>query len=211
MSIMKSYPDIREHFVNAYNEKIPTQHEWTAGTASPELIKLVWEGVIKFNSRVLDVGCGIGSESVFLSVRGMNVTAIDISPSAIETARQLASIYGTDVEFKVADMLSIPVSDSEFDVVCDQGCFHHMSDEERPKYVNELLRVLKPNGLFVLRSYSDKIEGEGSQPRRISSKELLETFSELNLEHLERVLSFSTPKRFRPIGWFSLWYKSLNA
>jgi ubiquinone/menaquinone biosynthesis C-methylase UbiE len=200
-------PDVRRYFNATYQEKIPSAHEWTAGTASPDLIKLVWEGVIAPGSKVLEVGCGIGTEATFLAVRGMQVTAIDISESAIETARALAGVYGVDVDFRVGDVLNLQVGDNEFDVVSDQGCFHHMADEERAGYAKEIYRVLKPNGLFVLRSFSDKIPG-GPQPRRISSKELIDTFaSQFRLEHLERVLSFSTEQRHRPLGWFSLWYK----
>lgn len=201
-------PTVRDYFTKTYGDKRPSAHEWTAGTASPELIQLVWDGTIPSGSRVLDVGCGIGSESVFLAVRGMKVTAIDVSENAIDTGKKLASAYGVEVDFKVSDVLSIPARDGEFDFVCDQGCFHHMSDEERPKYAKEIARVLKPGGTLVLRSFSDKIPG-GPQPRRISSKELIDTFAaSFRLEHLSRVLSFSTPQREKPLGWHSLWIKA---
>ncbi|PEA54759.1 SAM-dependent methyltransferase [Bacillus pseudomycoides] len=202
--------DIRSGFTYLYSTKKPAAHEWVAGTASPELTNLVWNQTIKPGSKVLEVGCGIGTEAVFLAVRDMDVTAIDISPKAIESAKSLAEVYGVDVDFKVADALNIPVQDNEFDIFCDQGCFHHLTDEERPKYVSEILRVLKPGGMLVLRAFSDKIPG-GPQPRRITSKELLDTFSsELQLEHLERSLSFSTEQRQFPLGWFSIWYKPEN-
>ncbi|MGG2119883.1 class I SAM-dependent methyltransferase [Bacillus bombysepticus] len=202
--------DIRSGFAYLYSTKKPAAHEWVAGTASPELTNLVWNQTIKPESKVLEVGCGIGTEAVFLAVRDMDVTAIDISPKAIESAKSLAEVYGVDVDFKVADALNIPVQDNEFDVFCDQGCFHHLTDEERPKYVSEILRVLKPGGMLVLRAFSDKIPG-GPQPRRITSKELLDTFSsKLQLEHLERSLSFSTEQRQFPLGWFSIWYKPEN-
>jgi ubiquinone/menaquinone biosynthesis C-methylase UbiE len=207
MSQRPEHPSVRGYFTKTYGEKRPSAHEWTAGTASPELIKLVWDGVIQPDSRVLDVGCGIGSESVFLAVRGMQVSAIDISADAIATGKKLAEAYGVDVDFRVADVLKLPFADGEFDVVADQGCFHHMADEERAQYTSEILRVLKPGGMFVLRSFSDKIPG-GPQPRRVSSKELLDTFApHFRLEHLERVLSFTTGQRQRPLGWHAIWLK----
>lgn len=202
--------NVRNYFKQAYQEKKACEHEWTAGTASPELIKVVWENLIKKGSKVLEVGCGIGSEAVFLAVRGMRVSAIDVSFEAIKKAKQLAIVYGVEVDFQVGDALSLTYADEEFDVFCDQGCFHHLTDEERIPYLSELCRVLKPGGLYILRSFSDKIPG-GPQPRRISSKELIKTFSQdLDLEHLERVLSFTTSQRNRPLGWFSLWYKPEN-
>lgn len=207
MSEGRQLPSVRGYFTKTYGEKPPVAHEWTAGTASPELIKLVWEGVLAPGSRVLDVGCGIGSESVFLAVRGMRTSAIDISADAIATAKRLADAYGAEVDFRVADVLKLPYGDREFDVVADQGCFHHMADGERPQYTQEILRVLKPGGMLVLRSFSDKIPG-GPQPRRVTSKELIDTFApHLRLEHLERVLSFTTAQRSRPLGWFAIWLK----
>lgn len=198
---------VRNYFTQAYSEKSPSTHEWTAGTASPELIKLVWDQTIKKGSRVLEVGCGIGTEAVFLAVRDMDVSAIDISDSAINTAKKMAEVYGVDVDFRVADALSLPFATNEFDVFCDQGCFHHLTNEERPLYVKEILRVLKPGGMLVLRCFSDKIPG-GPQPRRITSNELITTFAgDFNLEHMERVLSFSTEQRNFPLGWSTLWVK----
>lgn len=197
----------REFYNKIYSEKLPAKHEWVAGTASPELIKLIWEGAIKPGMKVLEVGCGVGTESVFMAVRGMNVTGIDLSDAAVLLAKQLADFYGVDAEFKQGDATNLAFEDQSFDVVCDQGVFHHLRDEERENYAREIARVLKPKGQFVLRSFSDKIPG-GPQPRRISSKELMSTFLPyFDIEHLERVLSFSTAQRDKPLGWFSLWIK----
>src|SRR5579875_1763419 len=123
MSQSVQKPDVRRFFSAIYGGKAPSAHEWTAGTASPDLIKLVWEGEIPPGSKVLEVGCGIGTEAVFLAVRGMQVTAVDISESAIKTARDLAAVYGVEVDFRVGDVLNLPFDDNAFDVVTDQGCF----------------------------------------------------------------------------------------
>ena len=199
--------NVRDYFNQAYSTKQANEHEWVAGTASPELIDLVWRKVIPTGSEVLEVGCGIGTESVFLSVRGMKVTGIDISSSAIEKAQKLAEVYNVKPQFSVEDVINLPFEDNSFDTVCDQGCFHHLTDEERKEYTKEISRVLKKDGLLILRCFSDAIPG-GPQPRRIKSDELIQTLqNDFILEELKRVLSFSTEQRDSPLGWSSIWVK----
>jgi len=197
----------RDFYETIYSTKKPAGHPWVAGTASPELINLVWEGVISPGMKVLEAGCGIGTESVFLAVRGMDVTSIDLSESAISLSKQLAKFYGVEINFQQGDATNPDFPDESFDVICEQGVFHHLTDEEREPYAKTITRLLRPNGLFVLRSYSDKIPG-GPQPRRIKSDELIDIFHPyLKLEELRRVLSFSSEKQHRPLGWYTLWEK----
>lgn len=197
----------RDFYETIYSSKKPAGHPWVAGTASPELINLVWEGVIAPGMKVLEVGCGVGTESVFMAIRGMDVMGVDLSASAVTLSQQLADFYGVKVNFQQGDVASLNFADQSFDVICDQGVFHHLKDEERQPYAKLICRLLKTNGLFVLRSYSDKIPGEG-QPRRIKSDELIDTFHPyLRLEELRRVLSFSSERQKRPIGWYTLWEK----
>jgi ubiquinone/menaquinone biosynthesis C-methylase UbiE len=140
-------------------------------------------------------------------MRGMQVSAVDLSESAIRLSQQLAAFYGVDADFRQGDATQLTFDDQLFDAVCDQGVFHHLQDEERTKYAQEVARVLKKDGLFVLRCFSDKIPG-GPHPRRISSDELIDTLTPyLKLERMERVLSFSTSQREKPLGWFTLWQK----
>lgn len=197
---------IEKYYKTIYSSEAPSEHEWTAGTAGPELVKMVYKKQIKPQSHILEIGCGLGSESIFLAIRGMKVTAIDISDSAIKTAKQLADIYAVNVNWKVENILENKFDKNQFDVITDQGCFHHLTDDERKIYLKQIQRILKPNGMFILRCFSDKIPG-GPQPRRISSNELIQSFyPEFRLEHLERVLSFSTSKREFPLGWFTIWF-----
>lgn len=206
-TIEKRPTNPRDFYEQIYSQRAPAEHPWVAGTASPELIKLVWEQVLTPGMKVLEIGSGIGTESVFMATRGMEVTGMDLSQSAVDIGKKLAALYGVHVDFRQGDILDHDLADNQFDVLCDQGVFHHLKDEERDVYARSIAGLLKPNGLLVLRCFSDKIPG-GPQPRRISSTELLTTLLPwFKLEHMERVLSFSTADRQRPLGWSTLWYK----
>lgn len=198
---------IEAYYKHTYASEKPAEHEWTAGTANPELVDLVYNQTIKPGSKILEIGCGLGAESTFLAVRGMNMTSVDISQDAVNTAKKIADAYQVNVNWKVGDILQMDLPEQGFDVITDQGCFHHLTNEERPVYLKQVMKFLKPGGMFILRCFSDKISG-GPQPRRITSDELLDTFyPELKLEHMELVLSFSTKERNLPQGWFTIWYK----
>lgn len=198
--------ETKEFYTFAYKKRNGIEKQWTAGTASPELVKLVYEQRIKPGERVLEVGCGLGTESIFLAVRGMNVTAMDLSEDAVNTGRNIAEQYGVDINWIAGDLLEDELIE-EFDVITDQGCFHHMKDEELERYEQKISKYLKKGGLFILRSFSDAMPA-GEQPRRVTSDQMSNTFfKDFKLEHLERVLSFSSEKYDKPLGWYSLWIK----
>jgi cyclopropane fatty-acyl-phospholipid synthase-like methyltransferase len=194
-------------YSNSYNKEDGTILKWSAGSANPEIVSLVYKGVIKEKSKILEVGCGLGAESVFLAARGMNVTAMDLSEDAIEKCKRISEVYGLNINWMVHDLLGEELFDEEFDIITDQGCFHHMHEDEREIYADRVYKYLKPGGMLILRAFSDKIPG-GPQPRRVSSDNLIDTLnSKFKLEHLERILSFSTDMYDKPLSWFSIWYK----
>ncbi len=80
--------------------------------------------------RVLEIGCGGGANSVILALKGATVVGVDISPKAIQAARQLAARHG--VEDRV-DFQAIPLESylalnqgQPFDVICGFAVLHHL-------------------------------------------------------------------------------------
>ena len=104
-------------------------------------------------SACIEFGCGEGFEARFLAGRGMKVTAIDLSPSAIaraeaETPDELNVVYRVG---DITDLKAIGISDSSFDFGIDVHCLHMFSDPaDRKNYLSEVKRVLKPGGRFYL-------------------------------------------------------------
>jgi SAM-dependent methyltransferase len=95
---------------------------------------------------VLEYGCGPGSEAFDLAARGARVTGIDISPVAIEIAREEARERNLTAEFHVMDAENVALPDRSFDLVCGSGILHHL-DLER-SYA-ELARLLRPAGAAI--------------------------------------------------------------
>lgn len=217
MSVEQARLDVRGYYLEKYRTTTPGDHEWNTGTAMPELVNLVMSGRIAPGSRILDIGCGIGTESVFLASRGFAVSALDISPNAIERGRGLADVYGVSVSWRVGDVLDLPYEAGTFDVVTDRGCFHCLRDHERPGFSEQLARVLVPGGLYVLRCFSAQRPGRPwpdvsrdfvTRTFGVGSEELWDTFgTRFTCERMELVSSFADEDRPEPYGWYSLWYR----
>jgi SAM-dependent methyltransferase len=164
-----------QHWEDLYAQNNPTTLPWNAGGPDPDLVRLVIAGTIPAG-QALDIGSGPGHDSVFLIQHGFNVIGIDISPSAVILARENASNVGLFGFFQEGDLRQIPVEDHFIDFANDRGCFHVLDPEDRPKAVEEVHRVLKKSGLYLLRVFSDK-EPPGDGPHRFTRKELEDLFS----------------------------------
>jgi len=79
----------------------PDAIPWDIRQAQPRLMELEALGVI--SGEVLDAGCGLGDNAIYLACKGYSVTGLDSSPTAIEQARARAEEGGAHVRFEVAD------------------------------------------------------------------------------------------------------------
>lgn len=102
-------------------------------------------------SRILDLGCGRGRHSINLARKGYNVTGIDLSDQAIETAKERAEELGLEnVSFKVGDMRNpLPQTfDAIVNLFTTFGYF--LDDDENAAVFDSVIQMLKPGGIFVL-------------------------------------------------------------
>jgi ubiquinone/menaquinone biosynthesis C-methylase UbiE len=100
---------------------------------------------------VLEVGCGSGIAVQLFAEAGANVTAIDLTPWAVETTRARLDAFGLDGEVLEADGENLPFAEASFDLVFSWGVIHHTSDMSRA--LSELVRVCRPGGELVLMLY----------------------------------------------------------
>ncbi len=101
--------------------------------------------------RLLEVGCGIGVDSIQLAKCGFAVTAVDLTESAIEVAKEFARHRDVSVDFRVANAEGLEFADESFDAVYSFGVLHHTPDIEQA--VAEVRRVLRPGGTAYVMLY----------------------------------------------------------
>lgn len=124
---------------------------------------------------VLDASCGIGTQSIGLAKLGYQVTASDLSPTAIEQAQQEALKHGVQIEFHVVDMRQIwQAYQRQFDIViaCDNSVPHLLSDEEILLAFKQYYQCTKSDGgcLISVRDYAqmERIDkGKQMAPRLV--------------------------------------------
>lgn len=101
--------------------------------------------------KLLEIGCGIGVDSIQLARCGFSVTAVDLTESAIAVAREFAKSRGVQIDFRLGNAECLEFPDSTFDAVYSFGVLHHTPDIETA--VKELRRVLKPGGTAFVMLY----------------------------------------------------------
>ncbi len=103
------------------------------------------------NQRLLEVGCGIGVDSIQLAKRGYQVTAVDLTENALSVAERFAAHRGVTIDFRLGNAEGLDFPDQSFDAVYSFGVLHHTPDVGRS--VAEVHRVLRPGGTAYVMLY----------------------------------------------------------
>lgn len=112
-------------------------------------------------TKVLDLGCGIGYDSYYLTQRGLDVVACDFSEVALERIKENVQ----NVEIKLLDISQkLPFEDNSFDLVIADLSLHYFDEKTTEKIMNEIRRILTPKGCLLARvnSIHDVNHGAGS-------------------------------------------------
>ena len=163
--------DLAAEFEAAYSTTPP----WDIGRPQPAFASLAAAGGL--GRRVLDVGCGTGEHVLMAAEAGRRAVGIDISPTAIRLAEAKAAERGTGARFTVGDVRRLEALGERFDTVLDCGLFHVLDDDDRPRFVDSLARVMVSGARYFMLCFSEG-EPAGWGPRRVTQAEIRAAFAE---------------------------------
>jgi ubiquinone/menaquinone biosynthesis C-methylase UbiE len=101
--------------------------------------------------RVLEIGCGLGTDGAQFAKAGADYTGVDLTEAAVELAKKRFELFNLPGTFRTADAENLDFADESFDVVYSHGVLHHTPDTARA--VREVHRVLRKNGRAVVMLY----------------------------------------------------------
>jgi SAM-dependent methyltransferase len=101
--------------------------------------------------RVLEIGCGLGTDGVQFARAGADYTGVDLTNAAVELAQKNFDLHGLSGTFRTADAENLDFANDSFDLVYSHGVLHHTPDTAQA--VKEIHRVLRPGGRAVVMLY----------------------------------------------------------
>lgn len=138
---------------------------WAEFEANPNLVEWLERTTVSpSGERALKIGCGLGDDAEELSDRGFDVTAFDISPTAIDWCRE--RFPGSDVTYLVEDLFEAPEHWSRaFDFVLESYTLQVLPRPERYRAIRTIADFVKPGGtVLVVCRGRDAEEREGDLP-----------------------------------------------
>lgn len=144
---------------------------------------------IKKGDNVLEIGCGTGTLTILAKERAGSsgkVFGIDAASEMIKVAKRKAKSKKVEIMFQVGDICNLPFEDNSFDYVLCSFMIFHISSEKRRDGLQDIFRVLKDNGTFVI---VDILKEEG---RKILLDSMYPVFSDIESGY--KKLGFLVPQ-----------------
>jgi cyclopropane fatty-acyl-phospholipid synthase-like methyltransferase len=136
---------------------------WDTGITPPEVVEVVARRFPR-GGRAIDLGCGTGTNAVYLAQHGFAVTGIDVSRRAIALARRRVKRAGVVCDFRAGDVSRLDrLSDAgAFNLALDIGCFHSLSADKRLSYARGLRACVARGGVYLLYAFCPRRTATGS-------------------------------------------------
>lgn len=160
---------------------------WDSGEPDEHLVEFLRGSAGR--GRALDVGCGTGTNALWLARQGFSVLGIDISSAALERASAKAAgpagAPSLDCRFVRVDFLRETLSEGPFDFVFDRGCFHVFDKpDDRARFAERVASLLARGGRWLSLMGSTEGPERDSGPPRRSARDVISAI-EPNLEIVE--------------------------
>lgn len=183
---------------------------WDTGVPSTELGLRLAAGEIPPSGSAVDLGCGTGTNMLYLAQWGFEVVGVDASPRAIQLAQEKANLnkMGRAVKFILGDVCRVRNIGEPFDFVFDRGCYHSAREENLAGYLDTLESFTKPGSLFLCLagSTNEKNMKPDEGPPRVTEQQLRDElgvlFEVVDLREFQFDASAIMPGR--PLGWSCL-------
>ena len=145
---------------------------WDTGITPPEVEAVIEDPAIS-PGRVLDLGCGTGTNVIAMARQGWEAVGVDFSLLAILQARWKAFWRRVDCRFHRSDVTDLPFLTRPFDLVLDIGCLHSLPPQKRGRYGDEVERLTRPGGWYMLYAFTpqaDRPSDRGVAPEEVESR-----------------------------------------
>ena len=168
---------------------LPRQPRWDTGVTPPELERFVGSHP---PGRALDLGCGTGTNVVYLARHGWDAVGVDFAGRAIAKARRRARDAGVACTLFVGDVTRLSVA-GPFDLALDIGCLHSIAASGRAGYAAGLAGVMRSGGTYLLYAFAP-----GGPAVGLNAEDVRATFADaFEVVGVEE-------GRGRPSAWYTL-------
>lgn len=164
-----------------------TRPRWDTGITPPEVVEMFASGAVP-PGPTLDIGCGTGTNVIYMARQGRHVVGIDFSSKAISTARKKVKEAGVEesVRLLLGDATQLPaLAPPLFALALDMGCFHGLSEDGQRRYVKGLAPQMQPGGWVML--YTRDPSSSGGRMFGVTPERVRAIFAPwFEIERLER-------------------------
>lgn len=190
-------------FEELYAKNIDTLKNipWAKQKPNEALVKYL-KNKIEKKSNALVIGCGLGDDAVYLEKFGFDVTAIDISPSALEQAKK--RFPNSDVTFEQQDIFKMPKKYEEsFDFIFEAYTIQSLPRDCRVEMITNIVKLLNKDAKILVVAHANEYKNIIDGPPWPLKKEEFETFENLSLTEVSFELyedkSGVSPKKYKVV------------